>query len=545
MTRDRVSNFELRISSLALILVSLASFAKAADPTPTPTPGRASENPEDIRARLPRPTPFDSETKVKPPQQSAEEEARTSNRPGEPDLLHGEPSVLLDGIPFPERRPYDPKFPEARRLRYAAGDAPTPGDGSLEHPWKDLQQALCALEPGDRLVVGSGIYAGAFRIAGSCRSGTADAPIQVFARHAFLKSDGHGDVLTVERAHWQLWEVQLALLDSESTGLVISGPDAHDIAVDQSHIYEGKGPAVRVAAGSSRITLSNCHIHQSMGVRIDAGASAVTLINNHIHHNRSASVTVGGGPAATAAPAREISLFGNRIHNDRGPALDLSRCEGVSIARNRLSNYRPNEDDGRGGEAILVRAGCRNVVFENNSVLEASVGVRVGDPTQPGPAPEEILLKRSYFENKLTKDSAALVIEGGRDIRFQNNVVDRYAEPFRIGASGVEGVSIANNLILEPAVAFTLSSTGAVVVFDYNVYGGGAGLKAATGTPPAKTDAAAWMAVHMPHSHVVQGLDLGGGDLAKVSGFSTVDAGKALEGVLYQGSAPDIGVAEH
>src|SRR5262245_27759285 len=175
----------------AVILLAAPGVAgpptPAPAPTVTPTPNNPAENPEDIRARQPRPTPMDTETKFPPPQQSAEDEARSSNRPNEADLLQGERPVLLDGQPFPERQPYDPKFPAAKRTRFVSNEAPGPGDGSLEHPWKDLQQALCALEPGDRLVVASGIYTGSFRVAGACKSGTADAPIQLFARHAFLK----------------------------------------------------------------------------------------------------------------------------------------------------------------------------------------------------------------------------------------------------------------------------------------------------------------------------------------------------------------------
>jgi hypothetical protein len=57
-------------------------------------------------------------------------------------------------------------------------------------------------------------------------------------------------------------------------------------------------------------------------------------------------------------------------------------------------------------------------------------------------------------------------------------------------------------------------------------------------------DAAAWMALRMPHSRVAPGADLSGGDLGKIVGFSPVDAGKALDGVSFRGAAPDVGVAE-
>lgn len=518
-----------------------ASSPPAPAPTPTPAPLRAPENPPDARARMPlRPTPPQPESRFPPPQLS--DATKDPSASAEAELLPGEMAVLLDGAPFPEKKPYDPRFPEARRIRYVALDASGPGDGSQERPWKDLQEAFCKLEPGDRLVLAAGIYEGAFRVAGPCLSGTASAPIQVFARHAFLKPAGTGDVLTLERAHWQFWEVQIALLDSESAGLVVTGADAHDIALDQSHIYEGNGPAVRIGAGSSRVTLSNCHIHQSRGVRIEAGSSSVTLVNNHIHHNRSASVSVGVGEAGTA---QDIAIEGNRIHNDRGPALDLADCGKVTVSRNRLSNYRlgDEEEEGAGGEAVRVRAGCRDVTFESNTVLEATVAVRIGDPEDPRPDPaEQISFHHNYFENRLTAESTALRIDRGRDVRFYNNVIDRYAEPFVIAASGVQRVWIANNLILAPKSAFTLLSPDAVTVFDYNVFGAAAALPAVVGED--RVAASSWIKNHMPHSRLVPGADLSGRDLKRILGFSPVDAGSALEGIPFRGKAPDIGVAE-
>ncbi len=532
------------LSVLPLVLAAACaatppSSAPAAPPTPTAAPLPTPENPPDARARMPlRPTPPQPESTFPPPQLS---DAAEDPSPSGDELLPGEVAVLLDGAPFPEKKTYDPKFPEARRIRYVAADASGPGDGSQEYPWKDLQEALCRLEPGDRLLLAAGIYEGAFRVAGPCLSGTAGAPIQVFARDAFLKPAGTGDVLTLERAHWQFWEVQIALLDSDSAGLVVIGADAHDIAVDQSHISDGNGPAVRIGPGTARVTLSNCHIHQSRGVRIEAGSSSATLVNNHIHHNRSASVSVGTGEGT----AQGVTIEGNRIHDDRGPAVDLTNCENVIVSRNRLSNYRlgDEEADDAGGEAVRVRAGCRDVTFENNSVLEATVALRIGDPEDARPdPPEKISIHHNYFENRLTAESAALRIDRGREVRFSNNVIDRYADPFVIAASGVQRVWIANNLVLEPKTAFTLLSPDAVAVFDYNVFGATPALPAVVAED--RVAASTWIKGHMPHSRLVPAAGLSGRDLNRIVGFSAVDAGSALEGIPFRGKAPDIGVAE-
>jgi hypothetical protein len=517
------------VAILAIVITACATRRTSS----TQAPPQASENPPDVRARMPdRPKPPQPESKFPPPQQSAEDEKRMSNRPGEPNLLHGEPAILLNGAPFPEKKDYEPAFPNPKRLRYVAAEGSGPGDGTLEHPWTNLQDALCRLEPGDRLVLAAGIYAGSFRVGGACRSGTAEAPIQVFARHAFLKSENSKDVLTVERAHWQFWEVQIALLDSSATGFVAIGPDAHNIAIDQSHIYEGKGPAVRFGPGAADIVLSNCHIHQSTGVQIEAGAARITLINNHLHHNRAASVTIGGGAATDAA--RGIVIVGNRIHNDRGPALEMSHCDTVTVSRNRLSNYRRDEDDHSGGEAIRVGGGCRDVTFENNSVLEASTALRIDGGA------ERVFFRRNYIENRLTKESVGVLVEGGRDVHFENNIVNYYSKPLIVNIS--RGVSIANNLILRPAIGWTVTSPDSVVLFDYNVFGADLSLQASVGANLVSVQQ--WIKSHMPRSRIVPEADVLDHDLAHIAGFSAADAGKAIDGIAFLGRAPDIGVAE-
>jgi hypothetical protein len=512
----------------AVFAVVAAASCSGGAPKPEEPPKAPPQNPPDTRAAIPRPKPPVPESKFPPPQQSEEEERRRANPPSEPAKLAVDPSVFLDGQPFPEKHLYDPKVPDARRTFYVTAEAGPEGDGSAARPWRSLQPSLCRLQPGDRLVLLAGIYDGSFSVGGSCRDGTAEAPIQVWAHHSFLKPVGDAPVLTVEKAHWQFWEMQIALLSSHAPGFVTSGSGAHDLALDQSHLFEGRGSAVVVGPGSERVTLSNCHIHQSAGVRVEAGARNITIISNHIHHNFGTSLTVSG---------ENVEIIGNRFHNDHGHALDLLRCRGVSLLHNKISNYRP-DGEGFAGDAVVAGAGCVGIRLEQNTVIEATVGLRVAGA-------EEVVLLRNFFENRLSDDATAVVVEAGRDVRLYNNVIDHYAQAFALPGRppALTGLSIANNLVLEPSrAAFVWSSPEAAAYFDDNVFSRSTGaLRARIAGEEMDLSAAL---KRMPRSRRLSTAAIVERDLARISGFSPVDAGRALEGISFKGSAPDIGLAE-
>lgn len=527
--------------ALTAFLAVLFACTHDAPLPPTGTPDRASENPEDVRARLPyRPTPPQPESKFPPPQQSAEEEEREANKANEPELLHVQPSIRLDGAPFPKKITYEPSFLEARRLRYVSSDAAAGGDGSLEHPWKDLQEALCQLVPGDRLLLTPAVYEGSFRIGPNCHGGTAERPIQIFARHAFLKPRGDADVLTVEQPFWQFWELQIALLHSQSAGFVTRGAEAHDIALDQSHIYEGRGPAIRLAAGSARVKISNSHIHQSGGVEIEAGTRDITIIASHIHHNFGTSLTIGGGEEAGAPPAEAIEIVGNRFQNDHGSGLRILHSRGAHILHNTFANYRPDEESPSAGSAIVIGAGASDVLLEGNSILEASIGLRVGEAGFSGASPEQVVVQRNFFQNTLTPESLALDAAAGRDVQFYNNVVDSYSDDVH-AAEGI-GLAVVNNLFLGATTALVFPGSVPPFLFDYNVFAPGTGLRTVLG---GRSQAFSVLtAGPMPHTRVLPRVEISGGDLGKITGFSPVDKGRALPGIVYKGAAPDIGIAE-
>jgi len=458
----------------------------------------------------------------------------------EADRLRADPLISLEGKHFPNLEEAKTRFGPARRTFYAAADAPAGGDGSETKPWKDVPKALCRLRPGDRLVLQPGVYSGRFVIAEGCADGSAGAPIQVFGQEAFLHGGSEKTpLITVARAHWQLWDLELVLGEAASTGVLVTGPGAHDVLLDDLHVYEGPGSAIRIEGGSSKVVVANGHIHQTSGIVVAGAARDVTITRNKIHHNSGSAVTVRGTDRALV---ENVTISLNKLHNDKGRALDLSGVRGVRASMNKIYNYRPA--GGFPGEAIRVGRDARDVVIEGSFVAEATVGVRVGESGQPPPM--NVVIRRNYFENRLTRESVTVDIVAGRDVGVFNNTIDRYAVAFRGPATGGERLTIANNLVLEPSlVALRFPRAEALAYLDHNAFSRADGkVQAQVGATTADLEAHR-AAGRMTHSRVEKRVELVDRDLAKLTPAAAfADTGMAFGAVAFKGRAPDIGVAE-
>ncbi|MFN2387768.1 MAG: right-handed parallel beta-helix repeat-containing protein [Thermoanaerobaculia bacterium] len=458
----------------------------------------------------------------------------------EPDRLRADPAVLMDGQPFPLLEEVKTRFREPRRVFYANGGVPADGDGTEAKPWKDVQKALCRLQPGDRLVLQPGVYSPPWVIGEGCRDGTADAPIQVFGEESFLHGGAEKKALiTISRAHWQIWNPELVLGAAATAGVAVSGPGAHDILLDDLHVYDGPGHAVRIGEGASRVTLSNSHIHQSAGIAVTGPAKGLVFIGNKIHHNFAGPISLAGGPAGLV---EDVRVSRNKFHNDAGSAVAMSGVRKVRLNTNKIYNYRPAA--GFSGTALHIGPDSRDVVVEGSFFAEATGGIRIGETGAAPPA--DVVIRRNYFENRLTPDGVAVEIVAGRDVRILNNTVNRYAEAFRgPSAAGVgERLTVANNLILDATgAAMRFSQPAALAYLDHNVFSGHPG-KVQVQLGSASADVEAHRAAGRMKNSRVQKLDFADRDLAKLGGGSLANAGRPFDALTFQGSAPDIGVAE-
>src|SRR5262249_25161774 len=208
-------------------------------------------------------------------------------------------------------------------------------------------------------------------------------------------------------------------------------------------------------AGIQGVASPTPHFPQWRGTRIGVGSRHIPFTASLIHHNFAPPVKIGADAVPGAAPAEGIQIVGNRLQNDHGSAVRILHSRGVRILHNTFANYRPDEESGFNGSAIVVGSGSCDVVLEGNSILEASVGLAIGESGNAGYPPEKVVILRNFLQNPLTPEGLALDVVRGIDMRFYNNVVDRYADDIH-AADGVRALSVANNLFLGGKTACVL-----------------------------------------------------------------------------------------
>lgn len=408
-------------------------------------------------------------------------------------------------------------------------------------------------------MVRPGAYSGAFQIDAGCREGTAEAPIQVFfERRATLRASGPEPPLTARKAFWHFDGLSILSGEFRGAALATSGSGAHHLTFDHARVDQGSGSGVTIGSGSSHITIANSHIHRrgvgtdpdSSGIKVAPGAHDILIIGNSLHDNSGGSVKVGGleNPSDSPRAVETLSILANTIHDDRAAAVCISALSNLRIAQNTI--YRSRPVGPADVQAILIE-NVQRAVIEENHISGSPIGIQVGLSSASGESlaapPEDVWILRNYLEDPFLREGSAINVEAGRSVRVCNNVIDQYADAIMLlgGTPQTEGVSIANNLVLRVSdIAFLLADPKSAIYFDHNVFSP-RGRKVDVQIGKETLDLARFLEKRkMPHTRLVPGVSLMHRDLARINGFPAVDAGKALEGIVFIGAAPDIGVAE-
>jgi len=459
-------------------------------------------------------------------------------------------AVTLNGKTFPAVTPYVAKVPPPVRAFFVSASGPA-GDGSAEHPWTDLQEALRALSPGDRLTVRPGTYAAEFRIDKACRDGSEGRPIQVFFDgKAKLVPRGELAVISAGRSHWYLSGPFVELGQTANTGISIDD-DARGVTIDGARISGGAGPSIRVGGETAGVRIANSRIAktrleeanpQGIGIAIAAGARDVLITNNQMKDNPGGSLRVLA-PVGAQRMANGVLVVSNTMRDDASAAIGVEAADGIRIVGNTILNA-PDMADTRGIELGRVD----RAIVKWNHVANCQVAIQVGGAGEGGELrqPVDVSIDHNYLEDAYAMGTG-IRVDAANKARLVHNVVEGAAEAIVVRGAPprTQALTVANNLVVGISrLAFVLEEPKAVRIFDYNVFSPAGD---AVSVRYGKREVGLFQLLKegvMPHSKVAPGVRFANRDLARVEGAVTHEQGVAVSGYAHRGAAPDIGLDE-
>jgi len=468
----------------------------------------------------------------------------------EPEVRPIEQAVLVDGKPFPPARVPAIRLPEPKRSFFVAA-VKEDGDGSEQRPWRDLGAALARLTAGDRLRVRAGTYRGPITIGDKCSDGSERGPIQlVFDGKAEIEPGAGAPAIVVARAHWLIVGPYLRLGESKAPGILFQGRGAHDLRLEGARVADGLGPAIRIEAEAARVAITGAYVSKSSlrqmsrdscGIDVAGGVREISVEGGRFSNNPAGSIRVHAGDDSRAV-SRDVQIRSNTIRDDGATAISVEAADGLIVADNTVADAT-----GVAGTRGIALEKVERASIRTNRVVGFAIGIAVGRANPQGGglrAAQDVTLERNALEG--SAGAAAFVVEAGTGVRILNNLTEGYGNGVLIfGAPPqTERAVVANNIFLGVSdVAFMMQNPAAATLFDYNVFSPAGPVTVEIAGKPVSL-ARYLKGGTMPHTQLKSGIHVIQRDLGRLSGLTTLDRGKAVEGLQFRGTAPDLGVAE-
>lgn len=210
--------------------------------------------------------------------------------------------VADDGLNSPK-----PDHLSPAHVYYVSQSRGQANNGSEADPWRDLQTALCRLEPGDQLMVLDGIFR-AVQIDERCMAGELMRPIEVYFSTQSQIVDSTEALISIAQPHWKIYGAQLTL-GGDQTGVLIA-PNTHSVHIESAKINGGQRSGIEIGHNAHDISIKRSHIHHighlsgtSLGhaIVLAPGVHAVRVTESKLHH-------LGGEMIAVIPPSTVPSL---------------------------------------------------------------------------------------------------------------------------------------------------------------------------------------------------------------------------------------------
>jgi hypothetical protein len=482
-------------------------------------------------------------------------------------------------------------------IHIAPNGVDTPSGGGAGAPLAHLSYAMSRLTAGKVACLDAGTYSDAEAI--SAASGTATAPVVIRATpgatsRPLLRLSATKAALWINHGYWLVDGLEFDLNAKPVSGVVVHD-SAHHVVIRNSVVRNGRGGAAVYVTGDDVAVDANeigdnfkytgGALDDAHGVLVYAGAARVRVSGNHIHNNSGDGVQCeyNGAPTDAAAPV-DLTIQDNRFWTDPvnygkvEQGVDIKACRQVSIrgsvspdvndpnAANQKFYGFVDTAGGRGGGAVVLHIGARNVLVENNRMWNSCFGVTFGDYDLSYPDTQSVAIRHNVMFN-LSGDGNcghAIFVQRARQVDIYRNTFDKIPrDAVAFGTSNaVPTVSIGDfdfwNNIVRDAGSFVHLGTGGVNQFasDYNIFyrtDGSANRFVLDGTAKSlaawqqSADATA-LVLADPHSRVADPLFVPGAgttdDYYTRPGSPARDTALPSAGDKVAGVGPDIGFRE-
>ncbi|MEV6487035.1 right-handed parallel beta-helix repeat-containing protein [Actinoplanes sp. NPDC051633] len=455
---------------------------------------------------------------------------------------------------------------------YLAENGVDSGDGrDPSRAWATLRFAVPRLTKGMVACLAPGDYNDAEAV--TAASGDADEPIVIRGTPGAtrLHLNATKSALWFNHAYWIAEGLDFDLAHRVVSGVVIAAAANH-VVFRNSRVHDGAGGAGVYVAGDDVAVETNeigdnfrydatGALDDAHGVAVVAKASRVRIAGNRLYNNSGDGMQCEYTGAATDADAPiDIIVRDNRFWTDPAhygqveQGVDIKGCRYVSIA----GSVSPQTDDpnaanqkfygfsnvtgGRGGGAMVVHVGARNVLVANNRVWNSCFGINVGYHNRTWPDTESVVIRRNVFFDLNSGDKCgnAIFTQRVQHVDIHHNTIDRIpGSAVSFGTSNespeskIGDFDVFDNIVRD-AGRFVDLNTATVSSFssDRNIFYGTTGSQDRFRLNGSSRSLSAWQAAgHDPNSRVI--------NPEFVSGAGTTDDYYTEPGSPARGTASD------
>jgi hypothetical protein len=263
----------------------------------------------------------------------------------------------------------------AKAYYVSASSGSDANPGTWSAPWKTLQKAFDALQPGQTAYLRAGTYGGFCTASTFSRAGTASAPITV-SGYPYERAVIHGQI-RLDGSYFRLTHIVAegptcgtwGASTQQGENMILMTPGlTHHVEVSSSEVYHD-GWHAGISAGGDDIWILNNYIHDnggfndpnqyntSHGIYYHDGTRGV-VANNILEHNRAKGLSA-------RFTANHILVINNTVVGNGRSGMDIAESTYAWTFVNNIVMNNGNVNDGVGINTGGSSGGSSNAEINN------------------------------------------------------------------------------------------------------------------------------------------------------------------------------------